>query len=207
MKKIITLIVVLMTIITMSNAQTTLTYTGKLNITAMAGFIKAEVNNVDVFYDENIGSNDVIRIEDMQLELLGANFAVGNITVKNVKLENGNISSTGTEAEPNLILSNGSDPNVEWIGGALPDMVGNVSGKRDDAKKTMSLNIPLPVEINTMTVTLNIKYEGNLTNVSGIENVVASDATPAPAFTISGLRANSNTKGIIIKGGKKYVNK
>lgn len=209
MKRIITLIVALVATISMSFAQTTMTYSGKLNISAKMGFIPINVNkdNVEIYYDDNGGTNDVIRIEDMQVEILSANMAVGNITVNNVKNTNGNVTSNGTEQAPNIILTDGSDPTVEWIGGSLPDMVGEVTGTRNDTNETIVLNIPLPVEINGIKVTLTIKYEGKLTAISGIENVVSSNAATTPAYTISGIRANNNTKGIIIKGGKKYVNK
>lgn len=42
---------------------------------------------------------------------------------------------------------------------------------------------------------------------TGISNITATEAVDTPAYNIAGQRVNADAKGLIIKGGKKYVNK
>lgn len=42
---------------------------------------------------------------------------------------------------------------------------------------------------------------------TGISNITADENADAPAYNIAGQRVNANAKGLVIKNGKKYVNK
>lgn len=69
----------------------------------------------------------------------------------------------------------------------------------------------LPLERHTR-ITLKGKEESiafNLTfvvsNETGIETIMASNAADAPAYNIAGQKVGANATGIIIKGGKKTI--
>ena len=69
---------------------------------------------------------------------------------------------------------------------------------------------------NVETGTINITYPINAINFYGIEfikddtgisDIIVADDANAPAYNLAGQRVNANAKGLVIKNGKKYVNK
>lgn len=71
-----------------------------------------------------------------------------------------------------------------------------------------------PEEINTLTLSgtnadtgeeLSLALIGG--NGTGITNITAAETADAPAYNIAGQRVNADAKGLIIKNGKKFVNK
>ncbi len=42
---------------------------------------------------------------------------------------------------------------------------------------------------------------------AGIENVAVSDVEDGPIYNLHGVQVDENYKGVVIKNGKKYLNK
>lgn len=57
----------------------------------------------------------------------------------------------------------------------------------------------------TATAALSIEWDGGTTGIGGIEESVVDDNVPV--YNLNGQRVDMNTKGIIIKNGKKIINK
>ena len=43
--------------------------------------------------------------------------------------------------------------------------------------------------------------------VSGVDNITVDENVDAPAYNVAGQRVNDAYKGIVVKNGKKYLNK
>ena len=63
------------------------------------------------------------------------------------------------------------------------------------------------IELGTGTAAaaLSIEWDGGTTGIGGIEESVVDDNIPV--YNLNGQRVGMNTKGIIIKNGKKIINK
>lgn len=42
---------------------------------------------------------------------------------------------------------------------------------------------------------------------TGISNITATDDADAPVYNLAGQRVSKDTKGLLIKNGKKFINK
>ena len=65
------------------------------------------------------------------------------------------------------------------------------------------------VNKNGYTLTVgSISGSGTINETTGIESLKSADAADSSAiYTLGGRRADGNTKGIVIRNGKKYVAK
>ena len=59
---------------------------------------------------------------------------------------------------------------------------------------------------NTPQVTNSSIYSLNGV-VSGVDNITVDENVDAPAYNVAGQRVNDAYKGIVVKNGKKYLNK
>lgn len=201
MKKISTLLLVLVAAVNIAVAQSVKVYTGDIVIEVMG--MKETLKSVPVEYEDNGGAADRILIKNLKVSLLGSDFAVGNITVIDVQNSKGNVKSSPKGKDNNIVLSDGDDPTETWVGSALGGVQGEVTGTISGNK--MSLKIPLNVKIGPLPVTLNINFEGTCT-----ETVISNTMTEsqnAVVYNISGMSTDASAKGIVIKNGKKYLNK
>lgn len=82
---------------------------------------------------------------------------------------------------------------------------------------------PIPADLkltgkNTVRIYFGIKNSrlfgiqyldvyGTLTGASGIEDITVDEAADAPLYNLAGQRVSSNYKDVVIKAGKKFVNK
>lgn len=201
MKKISTLLLVLLAAVNIAVAQNTKIYTGDIVIDAMGK--KESVKSVPLEYEDNGGTADRILIKNLKVSLLGSDFAVGNITVVDVQNSKGNVKSSPKGKENNIVLTDGDDPTETWVGSALGGVQGEVTGTISGNK--MSLKIPLKVSFGPLSVTLNINFEGTCTETA-IGNTMA-ESQNAVVYNLSGMSTDASVKGIVIKNGKKYLNK
>lgn len=109
-----------------------------------------------------------------------------------------NISDNGTTEGQQLIVFHG-----KYIGGA------NFESKDQ-------INIGDEVIVYGQLVNFNGKYEINSNNQiysingatsAGVKNITVDKNVDAPAYNIAGQRVNDAYKGIVVKNGKKYLNK
>lgn len=109
-----------------------------------------------------------------------------------------NISDNGTTEGQQLIVFHG-----KYIGGA------NFESKDQ-------INIGDEVIVYGQLVNFNGKYEINSNNQiysingatsAGVKNITVDKNVDAPAYNVAGQRVNDAYKGIVVKNGKKYLNK
>ena len=109
-----------------------------------------------------------------------------------------NISDNGTTEGLQLIVFHG-----KYIGGA------NFESKDQ-------INIGDEVIVYGQLVNFNGKYEINSNNQiysingatsAGVKNITVDENVDAPAYNVAGQRVNDAYKGIVVKNGKKYLNK
>ena len=109
-----------------------------------------------------------------------------------------NISDNGTTEGQQLIVFHG-----KYIGGA------NFESKDQ-------INIGDEVIVYGQLVNFNGKYEINSNNQiysingatsAGVKNITVEQNVNAPAYNLAGQRVNDAYKGIVVKNGKKYLNK
>ena len=108
-----------------------------------------------------------------------------------------NISDNGTTEGQQLIVYHG-----KYIGGA--------NFESDD-----QINIGDEVIVYGKLVNYNGTYEVNSNNqiysingvTAGVQNITVEQNVNAPAFNLAGQRVNAAYKGIVVKNGKKFLNK
>ena len=108
-----------------------------------------------------------------------------------------NISDNGTTEGQQLIVYHG-----KYIGGA--------NFESDD-----QINIGNEVIVYGKLVNYNGTYEVNSNNqiysingvTAGVQNITVEQNVNAPAFNLAGQRVNAAYKGIVVKNGKKFLNK
>ena len=109
-----------------------------------------------------------------------------------------NVSDNGTTEGQQLIVFHG-----KYIGGA------NFESKDQ-------INIGDEVIVYGQLVNFNGKYEINSNNQiysingatsAGVKNITVDKNVDAPAYNVAGQRVNDAYKGIVVKNGKKYLNK
>ena len=109
-----------------------------------------------------------------------------------------NISDNGTTEGQQLIVFHG-----KYIGGA-----------KFESKD--QINIGDEVIVYGQLVNFNGKYEINSNNQiysingatsAGVKNITVEQNVNAPAYNVAGQRVNDAYKGIVVKNGKKYLNK
>ena len=206
-KTLLTLFVQLIAVCTM--AQTDV-YTGNLNV-KMGIMTLANMSDVPLEMTKKENGNYSVVLRNFSIELLGSVFNVGNITIPDITAKESD-NSISLESKPqgtenNIILSDGDDPNVDWLGPALGGVQGEVVGTLNG--ENLEMDIPLNVIINGKEVSLKINYNGKRTSSSGIDSVIldsdsSSDTVP---YTLAGVPASSSYKGIVILNGKKIVRK
>jgi len=189
--------VALFAAMTVADATTTKTYNGTLKI--KVSVLTSTQKGVNVYYDDNGGKGDRIRMENTVVNVAGQEIAVGNITVVDVKNENGKISSSSNGTDNNILLSDGNDASMEWIGSSIGGVQGDVTGTM--TADGMTLSIPLKVSKISMSIT----FEGKLSS-TGIKDVNAGEKASA-AYSVTGVRVSPDSKGLVIMNGKKFVNK
>lgn len=86
-----------------------------------------------------------------------------------------------------------------------------VAGEQSIAKVSAGVAIPagkayLPVAASTTGAKLNLVFGGSTTGINNI-NVDKDADKDAPAFNLAGQRVGNGFRGIVIKGGKKYIQK
>lgn len=199
MKKISTLLLVLVAAVNIVMAQNTKVYIGDITINAL--IVKETVKSVPVEYENNGGTADRILIKNLKLSLGEDALAVGNITVIDVQNSKGNVKSSPKGKDNNIVLSDGDDPTETWLGSALGGVQGEVSGTISGNK----LSLKIPLKVATFPVTLNINFEGTSTETA-IGNTMTESQNTA-VYNLSGMSTDASAKGIVIKNGKKYLNK
>lgn len=208
MKRILSLIATLIVAATVSFAQTQ--YSGTLNVRGegvVASMINVTQNNILLNMYDNDDGTYKIELKNFSITLLDSEFNVGHIIIPSLTATADgstiNLRSTPEGTQNNIILTDGDDKDIEWVGSAIGGVQGEVTGTISG--DNIAMNIPLNVTIG-VPVTLSIKYNGTVVQSSGI-NSVAGSAKEEPAYNIAGQPVQPSTRGVIIKGGRKYINR
>lgn len=209
MKRILSLIAALIAATSISLAQTQ--YSGTLNVRgegAFAFLINVTQNDILLSMYENGDGTYKLELRNFSITMLDSEFNVGHIVIPSLTpVTDGStthLKSTPEGTQNNIILTDGDDESVTWIGSAIGGVQGEVTGTVDGGKIIM--NIPLNVPIGASQVPLVIKYSGTAVQSSGIGNV-ESNIEEKPAYNIAGQPVHPSTRGVIIKGGRKYINR
>ena len=89
-----------------------------------------------------------------------------------------------------------------------------IGGAKFESKD--QINIGDEVIVYGQLVNFNGKYEINSNNQiysingatsAGVKNITVEQNVDAPAYNLAGQRVNDAYKGIVVKNGKKYLNK
>lgn len=79
----------------------------------------------------------------------------------------------------------------------------NYAAKKPEVGLTRKSQISIKGESETITFNLTI----TVADPAGIENIMADEDVNAPAYNMAGQKVGSDAKGIVIKGGKKFIAK
>ena len=185
MKKFLSLIITLTATITLF-AQTT--YTSTLYVAGLGDDTIVE-ENVPVILTQTSDTTYKIELKDFNIQ----GFNAGDITVPTLDATTNADGSIYMVSEPK-----GSENNIKVSGMAVRMLIGfkdGVQGKVEATLSGNSLSIKLPLSV--------AGYNLDITTTD-INTTRRDDTTSATTYTINGTRA-INTRGIIIRNGKKYV--
>ena len=93
------------------------------------------------------------------------------------------------------------DTFKQWKEADNTDEKGNVSRLMVNQ---FTAYVALPAEVTDAPATLAIQFPKE-EEVDGIENVSIADSYHAPAYNLQGIPVDDNYKGIVIRNGKKYI--
>ena len=114
--------------------------------------------------------------------------------------QTGEGSYTITATEGNCAMPSMRDPSV------ITDYAATFSGTLTDGVLTAELSIP--AVMGGTTVMFNPADFDEVYEIATAVETIADDAnSDEPVFNLSGVRVDSSYKGIVIKGGKKYIQK
>ena len=133
----------------------------------------------------------------------------------------GNVKVTGIPAEKkgdamllkhsaNVMLTEGDAEGYDfWLGPMICEEVGaipvDIDAKMTDDKLYANINIDLTS--TALEMAIKVTFGEDFPIVDGISNVTTTTTDDMPVFNVAGQRVNANTKGLVIKGGKVYLNK
>ena len=109
-----------------------------------------------------------------------------------------NISDNGTTEGQQLIVFHG-----KYIGGANFESEDQISIGDEVIVYGQLVNFNGKYEINSN----NQIYSINGATSAGVKNITVEQNVNAPAYNLAGQRVNDAYKGIVVKNGKKYLNK
>lgn len=109
-----------------------------------------------------------------------------------------NISDNGTTEGQQLIVFHG-----KYIGGANFESKDQINIGDDVIVYGQLVNFKGKYEINSN----NQIYSINGATSAGVKNITVDKNVDAPAYNVAGQRVNDAYKGIVVKNGKKYLNK
>lgn len=93
------------------------------------------------------------------------------------------------------------DTFKQWKEADNTDEKGNVSRLMVNQ---FTAYVALPAEVTDAPATLAIQFPKE-EEVDGIENVSIADSYQGPAYNLQGIPVDDNYKGIVIRNGKKYI--
>ncbi len=127
---------------------------------------------------------------------------VGNITLEGVTVEQAEGYET-IATDQKITIEDGTDPSdVAWIGPFLGEIPVKLSGKLNDKKLYVNIDIDMQESLGQ---TINVVV-GNEGDVTGIHSATVAPASTTDAiYTLSGVRVSKATKGVYIINGKKVI--
>lgn len=198
MKKIVA-IITLLTMTVCAMAQSGI-YTGKANAMVGGTMGPFESNNI-LEYTITTNNDNTINVTMAEVQYsvtLMGDISLGAYTVSNIPYDASKGAYYLDYASQNLTVDftmRGSTSNY------VISKLGNITVKFDGNK----VNIVNYLQPGSMPFDVMETFDGERTDTH-ISNT-SSNSVFSPEFTINGTRTNAHASGIIIRNGKKYVNK
>lgn len=150
-----------------------------------------EPQRTTIHVDEIANGTCTLALNNFELP----DMPIGNIILRGITTTAENdVRKFATEQT--IVITNGDDDNVGWIGPMLGELPVSISGKMTGYKLYCNIDIE-------MGQTINVKF-GN-ENLTGIENIAGEQNTKV-IFDITGRRIDTVTApGIYIVNGKKVL--
>lgn len=205
MKKVFLFITMMLTAVT-SFAQDDLT---KYVNDAYSGYVVVKINEevtdplpADVTINKKEGNKIDFKLKNFILVSEGESMPIGNINVADILLEaSAKANTVEFKSEQNILIENGDIEGVEWYGPMLGEIPVVLKGEAagDD--------IDIDIDIDLMAVmgqTIHVDFYAG--GSSGITNVIANQTKDNAIFNAIGQKVSASAKGVMISGGKKYIN-
>lgn len=180
-------------------------YEGTLNINIATMDTDPKDSKVEL---TDLGSGVyVVYLPDFTFDMFGESMAVGNIMVPVVTgtpQADGSIAllSEGTEEEPNIILTPGTDPSVEYVASALPKLPGKIEGVLNGNQLDLTINM----NVTELDVVAKFSGKGEETSINAA--TAGTTVVPVAYYTVSGAQISTPAKGVnIIRMSDKTVKK
>lgn len=193
----------------LTSATVTVVQPVQVNATGISSFVTdspldftGQNVNVYVVEDNSALAGDVLTLKKVDKVEAGAYFIKGTANAK------ADIPVYAGEVEEQANILKGSTTAVGtstqgYTRYALSNVDGLLHPVSNDVEIPAGkayLELPSSAEAKT----IKLVFDGEVT---GVTNIATENAADARCFNLQGQRVNANTKGIVIKNGRKYINK
>ncbi len=225
MKKIFTFIFALMALA--ANAQTT-QYNGVVDIYAVLFGVESPLctqeNTIDVTKQDD--GNYTITLDNFHLTMYGIEMYIGNVCLVDIEAteEDGAITLS---TEQTIEVPAGDDPEgVTWMGPDLGEVKVTLEGTISDDTIKLAITIPVGMDVKVYFEVSALEDEepepepdpepepepepdpepdpdpSPEDGIQSVSTTVISNGTP---YTLQGVKAGANYKGIVIEDGRKVL--
>lgn len=207
MKKIFTLIISLVAVLSASAQSENLTslvadkYDGKVVVSINGA--SSDPMDANVIIVKNADGTIDFTLKNFILQQDQDIMPVGNIALKNLALTAGEVANTVKFAsEQTIDIENGDAEGIEmWLGPLLGSIPVKLEGKASMNVVDIDIDINM-VELGQI-VHVDFTYGDMLSD--GISNINSYNIQNNKVFNTAGQRINANQKGIVIMNGKKII--
>lgn len=207
MQKIISIIIALMAATVMVAQNSTTEYQGGQSVIVGGKFGPYEHSNskCTLTHNENGTISLTISKYELSATVIG-DLHVSDVTIQNIPYD----EHTGTYSKD--YTSDNISVHIKAVSGDKTTMDADyVITKLGNVSVTISnentVNIVNNFQPGNMPFPIAATFSGQATTTGINPSVIVNDKHQSRAFTISGMHANSATRGIIIRNGKKYIAK
>ena len=207
MQKIISIIIALMAATVMVAQNSTTEYQGGQSVIVGGMFGPYEHSNskCTITHNENGTISLTISKYELSATVIG-DLYVSDVTIQNIPYDEhtGTYSKDYTADNISVHIKAVSGDKTTMDADYVITKLGNVSVTISNEN---TVNIVNNFQPGNMPFPIAATFSGQATTTGINPSVIINDKHQSRAFTISGMRANSATRGIIIRNGKKYIAK
>lgn len=207
MQKIISIIIALMAATVMVAQNSTTEYQGGQSVIVGGKFGPYEHSNskCTITHNENGTISLTISKYELSATVIG-DLYVSDMTIQNIPFDEatGAYAKDYTSDNISVHIKAASGDKVTMDNVYAITKLGNVSVTISNEN---TVNIVNNFQPGNMPFPIAATFSGQATTTGINPSVIVNDKHQSRAFTISGMHANSATRGIIIRNGKKYIAK